>query len=215
MLVTCAIPLAAAVGVYFDLHRLSGLHVFELSFLEIGGNPNVAQGNNRHKVLPGRDVLTYLYGPFADNSVHGGDDGGVVEIELRLVERRLIAQYLSVGRFRLGLGGLYLFGSDLSIVHFRLSLCDPGLRLIYLRPGSQESSFASLYSSVGGGSGRRCLIELLLRNFLLVEQHPVTRYISVQLLRGGLGFLNLGLCGGYLLLCGRDAGECVGHVGRC
>ena len=94
-----------------------------------------------------------------------------------------------------------------------MGLFDARFRLLHLRTGSQQSRFASSDRGVGGSRGGSGLVELLLRNLVLVEQHAVALDIGIQFLRHGLGFHNLGLRRFDLLLRGRHAGLRAGHIG--
>jgi hypothetical protein len=91
------VPGAAAVGIHFDFHRLRRPHVGQLRLFEVRGHPDVAQRNDRHQVLAGLDILSHIDGAAANDTIDWGFDGGVLEIELRLVQRRLITLNLSAG----------------------------------------------------------------------------------------------------------------------
>ena len=106
---------------------LAGLHLGQLGFLEVGGHPDFAQRNDGHQVLPGADVLSDLHGALADDSVDRSDDGGVAEIELRLVECGFGALRLRLGGGGAGAGGFDLLGRDLRIAQSGIGLSDARL----------------------------------------------------------------------------------------
>src|SRR5580698_8349047 len=82
-----AIVFAAAVGIDADFYVLALAHMLELRFLEVGGNPDVVKRDERCHILADADVLADLDTLFRDNAGGRGDDRGVAEVELGLVER--------------------------------------------------------------------------------------------------------------------------------
>ena len=88
-----AAVVGAAVGVDGDRDGLPGTHVLQLRFLEVGGHPDVAavERNDGQQLLAGRDVLSRLHGSAADESGHRRDDGGVLQVQLRLLQLRRAA----------------------------------------------------------------------------------------------------------------------------
>src|ERR1700677_3038376 len=53
-----------------DCHSLTRTHVFELSFFEVCGNPDVVQGNNREQTLTRLNTLTEFYRFSSDHTAH-------------------------------------------------------------------------------------------------------------------------------------------------
>ena len=103
--------LAAAESVDLDGDFLAGMHVCELGFLEVGGDPEVGQGDDGEEVLTDAEVGAYLHILFVDDAGGGSGDVGVAEVQQGLIDLGL--GLLDVGEGGVGLGLLrpYLVGA--------------------------------------------------------------------------------------------------------
>ena len=75
------------VRIHRERHLLARFHALELRLFEIGGDPDVLQGNEGHDAFAGRNVLANLAGLFAYDSVSGRANDGVAKVQLGLIER--------------------------------------------------------------------------------------------------------------------------------
>src|SRR5262249_21194224 len=87
----------ASAGVDLNVDNLPGLHMLELGFLEIGGDPDLVKGNNRQQLLAllnvhsDYDILVYL-------AAGRRRDPGIPQIQFSLGEQ--CALLLNIGRGR-------------------------------------------------------------------------------------------------------------------
>ena len=77
--------------VHIDVNfgAVARLHMRELSFLEVGGDPNVIQGNKKEKTLARLDDFANFDGLVCDCAVLGRNDRSVVQVELSGIEAGL------------------------------------------------------------------------------------------------------------------------------
>src|SRR5579859_6927265 len=75
----------APVSVNFDGDGLSWSHIPQLSYFEVRGDPDVVEVNDFHQLLSGSHILAYLDGAVADDSIHGSDNLGVLQVECCLI----------------------------------------------------------------------------------------------------------------------------------
>src|SRR4029079_13986723 len=87
--VDVALELAAAERVHFDRGLLAGTHRLQLRLLEVGGDPDLLEIDDRPQRLSRLDDLPRLDRLAADDAGAGGLDGGVFEVQLRLLQRGL------------------------------------------------------------------------------------------------------------------------------
>src|ERR1700679_285350 len=97
--------LPSAKSVDFNLHFLARLHLLQLSLLEVGGNPEVLQRNDRHQRLADAQVLSRRDALATDNARNRSNDLGVAKIQLRLVDLSL--RLLNASRSRIGVRALH------------------------------------------------------------------------------------------------------------
>ena len=88
----------AAVGVDAEVTCWPGFMQAQLRLLEVGGDPDVVERNDRHQLLAGRDVRAHFDRLFADDPVDRRDDGAVAEIEFGLVDQRPSLRHLGLQR---------------------------------------------------------------------------------------------------------------------
>ena len=132
-----SLPLATAVGIDLDLRSLRWPHAGELGLLEVGRDPDLTKRNDGHQVLAAGYVRTYLHGALADNAIHWSHDGGVGEIQLRLIKRSFGALRQGIGGLCLGLGCGHRIRRGPRVAYFSGSLFYAGLGLFHLRLRSQ------------------------------------------------------------------------------
>ena len=152
----------ASIGIDLNGDALARLHVAQLGFLEVGGNPDVIEIDHFHQFLPRNDVLPDLDRAVADDPVHRSDHFRVVEIEFRLFEAGFGTLNLSLRGLRLGLGNLQLLGGGVGLTKVGFRLNQPSLGLGNLVIGGIGRSAGSIDRSRAGLSGCCGLIELLL-----------------------------------------------------
>ena len=98
------------------------LHVAELGLLEVGGDPDIVEGDQGHERLTNGDVLADFNAFGGDDAGDGGTELGVIEIQLRLRQR-------GAGLLDLA-GGLIGFGLlDGNLLRSGLGVFLRGLRL--------------------------------------------------------------------------------------
>src|SRR5476649_2914777 len=64
--------------------RLSGLHVMDLGFLEVGDQVQRLHRHHGQQPRTGLSELTHPHAAIRDPALQGADNGGVVQIQLRL-----------------------------------------------------------------------------------------------------------------------------------
>ena len=101
-----------------DRRRLSGNHMLELAFLEVGVHPKVMRGDDCDEIGTASDIGADLGGAIADIAVDRRANIGVAEVQLGRVE---------IG---LGLGDVGPGDGDLGVQDRQLLLrgVEPGLR---------------------------------------------------------------------------------------
>ncbi len=118
-----AVEGAATEGVDLDCDVLAGVHLLQLGFLEVGGDPEVGEGDDGEEILADAEVRADLNVLLVDDAGYRGDDVSVGEVEFSLVETGL--GLIDVGEGGVGgglldldlggtvLGGLLLLGVGL------------------------------------------------------------------------------------------------------
>src|SRR5262249_42570194 len=77
---------APAVSVHSDNCKLAEAHLLELRLLEVGCYPDVLEGYDREQRLTGLHDLAALHRFLADYAGLWRNDGGVLEVQSRLVQ---------------------------------------------------------------------------------------------------------------------------------
>jgi hypothetical protein len=96
--VDVAAVLLAAVGIHGDRRGLARAQLDELVLLEVRGDPDVLERDDRQQRLAGLHDLAQLRRAFAHDTGDRRLDGGVLEVELRLSHRGLGLRDLRLGR---------------------------------------------------------------------------------------------------------------------
>ncbi len=130
-----------------------------------------------------------------------------------LIERGFFALGISFSTGGAGADDLHLPGSGGGVTEIRLRLNQLALRLNYLLlrgVGIGAGGFDGGCARFGGGG---CLIELLLRDFLLGHQLLVAAKVVLGFYVVGLSLLELGFGGVELLPCGLNSGAGAIDIG--
>ena len=64
-------------------HALAGLHLLQLCFFEIGGDPDVVDGNDGQQLLARLHALAGFHGLAPDDPAYRRDDLCIAKVELR------------------------------------------------------------------------------------------------------------------------------------
>src|SRR5579864_4248961 len=81
----------SAIRIDFNGDLLSRPHVAELRLLKVPRNPNVVKIDDLHQFLTRSDVLADFDGAVADETIHGRDDLGVLQVQFSLIQIGLFA----------------------------------------------------------------------------------------------------------------------------
>src|ERR1700730_6004646 len=73
------------IGINLDVYRLPRPHVFKLRLFEVGGHPDVIEGNDIYEFLPDTDVLADFRRLLSHDPGHRRANDGIAEIRFRLV----------------------------------------------------------------------------------------------------------------------------------
>ena len=71
--------------------------MLELRFFEVRGDPHIIERNHGNQLLPRLNVIANL-DVLAHHARNGRDDGAVLQIEHRLIQRRFFLRHRSVRR---------------------------------------------------------------------------------------------------------------------
>src|SRR5579859_6206754 len=119
----------SSVGVKFDRDSLSGAHVTQLSFFEVGGNPDVVKIDDLHEFLAWSYILANFDGAIADDAAHGRNDLCVLQVQTSLVEIGFLALGFGKRGRCFGARHLHLPGSRVRIRPVGLCLHELALSL--------------------------------------------------------------------------------------
>jgi hypothetical protein len=179
-----------AVSIHAALRFLSRLHLLQLCLFEVRGDPQIVEIDDGDQRLPSLHDLSGLNGALADNTRERCPHRGVLQIELRLFQRRL--RFLS-GRLRrsgLGLLHLYLLRCCLGGAQVRLCLCNVALR-------RADGGIRGIQGCACRLLGSHLRIVLLARNLVfcdqLLEALQIRSHLVVVRLRFSLACVRLPL----------------------
>ena len=227
--------LAAAKRVDFHRRALAGTHVLQLRLLKVRGDPYVVDLHEREERLARLHDLPDVDPLLRDDAGRGRLDDGVLQVELRLRERRARLLRVRVGGGRPRFGHRDLLRCGLRGLQFGVCLLFAGAGLHQPALGDANAGFGFDHlrpRRVGGRlrairRGDRA-VELLLRDLVLREQAAKPLDVARRLDSVGLRFADAGLrrhhsrsCGLDLFLGGggrglrlRDAAAGGGHAAR-
>src|SRR5690349_7449851 len=83
-----ALEMPAGIGVDREIRGVARPHVGRLRLLQVGGHPDVVQGDGGHQRLTGLYQLTHLDGLLAHHAVRWRGHARVRQVERRLIARR-------------------------------------------------------------------------------------------------------------------------------
>src|SRR6185503_4040201 len=84
--------------VHMNGDRLADAHIAQLRLLEVGSDPDVVKIDDSHQFLTRLHILANFNGAARDHAIHRRHNGGVLQVQLRLIESRLFSFYLGFGR---------------------------------------------------------------------------------------------------------------------
>src|SRR5580700_8527847 len=172
-----------AVRVHRNLYGLTRLHIGQLGLFKISRNPDVLaiEGNNRHELLTGGNVLTRLHTSLTYDSTYRCYDGGVLQIELSLLQCGLRLLCLSVGSLSPRLLQRDLLWTSLRVMQFGLGLRDASTRPSHGLLGGRRRCAGGFNRRSRGLLSVYRLSVLLLRDFVFFGQRFVTCHIVLRL----------------------------------
>ena len=148
--------------------------------------------------------MSDFHGAIRDHPVYRRQHQGIRQIQTRLIQRRLLQLSLRLRRLGTGTDSGHLLRTGGGRPNIGLRLQKPCLCLFHLVVSSGGKGSRRIHRGCASLGGGQCLVILLLRNLLLVDQLFIAHQVSLRFHVIGLSFGQLRLGGRGLLPCGQD-----------